>query len=131
MIIQEKKHLIEQLHLRMFAEVQDYAIILLDVNGTILSWNVGARQITGYSENEILGQNSRKFYVPLDRQANLPEKLTALAMKEGRASHIGRRLRKDGSVFWGSINITALHDGEGKVIGFTKITRELRDHETS
>lgn len=113
----------------MIAEIQDYAIILLDIDGTILSWNKGAEKIKGYKENEILNQNFRLFYMPQDRQALLPEQLIELAIKEGRARHIGRRLRKDGTIFWGSILITALHDEDGEVIGFTKLTKELSDDE--
>lgn len=125
----EKKDLLEMLHKKMIAEVQDYAIILLDADGTILSWNKGAEKIKGYKESEILGQNFRLFYMPQDRQAGLPEQLIDLAKREGRARHIGRRLKKDGTVFWGSILITALHDDNNEVIGFTKLTRELSDSE--
>src|SRR3954465_11226613 len=106
----EKKELLEQLHKKMIAEIQDYAIILMDIDGTILSWNKGAEKIKGYKEQEILGQNFRLFYMPQDRQALLPEQLIDLASREGRATHIGRRLKKDGTIFWGSILITALHD---------------------
>lgn len=115
----------------MIAEIQDYAIILMDLDGTILSWNMGAEKIKGYKEHEILGQNFRIFYMPQDRQHGLPEQLIDLAIKEGRARHIGRRLRKDGTIFWGSILITALHDDNGEVIGFTKLTKELTGNETS
>ena len=93
------------------------------------SWNAGAEKIKGYKEQEIIGQNFRLFYMPQDRQFGLPEQLIELAKKEGRARHIGRRVRKDGSLFWGSILITALHDDDGEVIGFTKLTKELSDHE--
>jgi len=55
----------------MIAGIQDYAIILLDIDGTILSWNLGAKKIKGYEEAEILGQNFRIFYMPQDRQAGL------------------------------------------------------------
>lgn len=113
----------------MIAEIQDYAIILLDLDGTILSWNKGVEKIKGYKEHEILGQNFRIFYLPQDRQAGLPEQLIDMARKEGRARHIGRRLRRDGTIFWGSILITALHDEQGAIIGFTKLTKELADHE--
>ena len=113
----------------MISEIQDYAIILLDIDGTILSWNKGAEKIKGYKENEILDQNFRIFYMPQDRQAGLPEQLIEHAKKEGRARHVGRRLRKDGTIFWGSILITALHDENGNVIGFTKLTKELTDNE--
>ena len=130
-MIMEKKYVLEKLHQKMIAEIQDYAIILLDIDGTILSWNKGAEKIKGYKESEILGQNFRLFYMPQDRQNGLPEQLIDLAKKEGRARHIGRRLKKDGTIFWGSILITALHDDDGEVIGFTKLTRELQDNETS
>ena len=113
----------------MIAEIQDYAIVLLDVDGTILTWNKGVEQIKGYKAEEIIGQNFNIFYMPRDRQEGLPQKLLELAIREGRARHVGRRVRKDGSVFWGSILITAIHDDENNVMGFTKLTRELRDHE--
>ena len=124
-----KKEKLERLHKRMVEEVQDYSIILLDIDGTILSWNKGAEQIKGYAPDEILGQNFSIFYLPSDRQEGLSEKILDLAKKEGRARHVGRRVRKDGTVFWGSIVITALHDDENNVVGFTKLTRELRDNE--
>jgi PAS domain S-box-containing protein len=121
----DKKDILEQLHKKMIAEIQDYAIILLDIDGTILTWNLGAEKIKGYKEAEILGQNFRIFYSPQDRQAGLPEQLLDLAAREGRASHIGRRLKKGGQIFWGRILITALHDDNGDVIGFTKLTSEV------
>ena len=124
-----KTEKLQQLHQQMIREIQDYAIILLDAEGTILTWNKGAESIKGYKEHEIVGQNFRIFYLPGDREEKLPEKLIDLAIKEGRARHIGRRVRKDGSTFWGSILITALHDEEGEVIGFTKLTKELGENE--
>lgn len=124
-----KTERLEQLHKKMITEIQDYAIILLDIDGTILTWNKGAQQIKGYKEDEILGQNFRLFYLPGDREARLPEQLVDLAIREGRARHIGKRVRKDGTTFWGSILITALHDDNGDVIGFTKLTKELGDNE--
>ena len=125
----EQKEILEKLHQRMIAEIQDYAIILMDAEGTILTWNKGAEKIKGYKEHEILGQNFRIFYMPQDRQAGLPEQLIELAKKEGRARHIGRRVKKDGTIFWGSILITALHDDDGEVIGFTKLTQEVSDNQ--
>ena len=123
----DKKDILEKLHEKMVAEIQDYAIILMDIDGTILSWNIGAEKIKGYKAKEIIGQNFRIFYMPQDRQAGLPEQLIAQAMKEGRARHIGRRVKKDGQIFWGSILITALHDDDGNVIGFTKLTSEITE----
>ena len=97
----DKKVVLEMLHKRMIAEIQDYAIILMDIDGTILTWNMGAQLIKGYIAEEILGQNFRIFYLPQDRQVGLPEQLIEHAKKEGRARHIGRRLRKDGTIFLG------------------------------
>jgi len=128
-MITKKKEELEELHRVMIDEIQDVAIILLDRDGTILSWNKGAQLIKGYTEQEIIGQNFNIFYMPADRQARLPENLLALAIKEGRAKHIGRRVRKDGTIFWGSILITALHNKNNEVIGFTKLTQELREGE--
>ena len=125
------KKLLEQLHRKMIEEIQDYAIILLDLDGTILTWNKGVEKIKGYKAHEIIGKNFRIFYLPRDREEGLPEKLLEHAKKEGRAKHIGRRVKKDGTTFWGSILITALHDDDGNVLGFTKLTKELMDHEIS
>ncbi|MFL5773086.1 MAG: PAS domain-containing protein [Flavisolibacter sp.] len=126
-----KKAQLEDLQRKMIEQVQDYAIILLDIDGTILTWNKGVEKIKGYKRNEIIGQNFRIFYLPRDRQEGLPEKLIEHAKKEGRAKHIGKRVRKDGTTFWGSILITALHDDDGNVVGFTKLTKELMDNEIS
>jgi len=124
-----KREKLEQLHRKMLEEVQDYAIILLDLDGTILTWNKGVEQIKGYKADEIIGQNFSIFYLPRDRQEGLPQKLIELATREGSAKHIGRRVRKDGTVFWGSISITAIHDENNHVVGFTKLTRKLGDNE--
>jgi PAS domain S-box-containing protein len=121
----DKKLKLEMLHKKMIEEVQDFAIILLDKDGTILSWNKGVEKIKGYKDDEIVGQHFRIFYMPGDRQERLPEKLLDVATREGKAKHVGKRVRKDGTTFWGSILITALHDENDNVIGFTKLTREL------
>jgi PAS domain S-box-containing protein len=123
----DRKELLRELHRKMIEEVQDYAIVLLDDEGNVLTWNKGVEMIKGYTEEEIVGKNFRIFYLPEDRAAGLPEHLLDLAKKEGHARHIGRRLRKDGSTFWGSISITALHDDTGRVMGFTKLTKEIHD----
>jgi PAS domain S-box-containing protein len=125
----DKRSRLEHLHRKMIEEIQDYAIVLLDLDGTVLTWNKGVESIKGYKADEIIGQNFRIFYLPRDREEMLPEKLLALATSEGRAKHIGRRVRKDGKTFWGSIVITALHDDEGNVVGFTKLTKELQGNE--
>ncbi len=117
----------EEKYHRMTEEVQDYAIILLDKEGVILNWNNGVRKIKGYNEKEIIGKNFRIFYLPEDLESQLPEKLISEAIETGRAMNEGWRLRKDGSTFWGSIVITALHDKKDNVIGFSKVTRDLTE----
>jgi PAS domain S-box-containing protein len=118
---------IEERYHRMVAEVQDYAILYLNREGIIENWNEGAQRIKGYKEKEIIGKNFRVFYTESDRKNKLPEKLLAQAVKTGKANHEGWRVRKDGSVFWGNILITALHDEKNNVIGFSKVTRDLTD----
>lgn len=115
----------EERYARMVAEVQDYAIILLDSNGIIKNWNAGAEKIKGYKAEEIIGQRFDRFYSDADRESGLPYQLLGIATREGRATHEGWRIRKDGTRFWGGIIITALHDPQGNVIGFTKVTRDL------
>jgi len=115
----------EERYHKMIDEVQEYAILLLDINGNILNWNKGAQRIKGYTEKEIIGKNFRIFYLPEDREAGVPEKLIKQATEKGKAALEGWRLRKNGEQFWGSIVITALHDEQGNIIGFSKVTRDL------
>jgi PAS domain S-box-containing protein len=112
---------------KMVAEVEDYAFILLDPTGVILNWNKGAEKIKGYSKEEIIGKHFSIFYTPEDRVQTLPETLINEARLKGRALHEGWRIRKDGTKFWGNIVITALHNDEGGVIGFSKVTRDLSE----
>jgi PAS domain S-box-containing protein len=111
----------------MVAEVEDYAIILLSKEGLIQNWNKGAEKIKGYSEQEIVGQHFRKFYLPEDQKSQLPERLIRIAEVNGKAGSEGWRVKKDGSRFWGSISITAIHDSSGRVVGFVKVTRDLTE----
>ena len=117
----------EERYHRMIAEVEDYAIILLDTDGTIINWNNGAELIKGYKPSEILGKNFRIFYTEEDRAKKLPEELLQRAATEGKATHEGWRVRKDGTRFWGSIVITALHNTNGEIMGFSKVTRDLTE----
>lgn len=117
----------EERYHKMVEEVQDYAIILLDIDGNILNWNNGAERIKGYKASEILGKNFRKFYSAEDLAQRLPERLLSKAINEGKAVQEGWRIRKDGSRFWGSITITALHDSHNNTIGFSKVTRDLTE----
>ena len=115
----------EERYHRMILEVQDYAIILLDKDGVIENWNTGAEKIKGYTAIEAIGQSFKMFYTPQDRKKKLPDQLIRKAKMEGRAVHEGWRLRKDGSLFWGSVVLTALHNDANDVIAFSKVTRDL------
>jgi PAS domain S-box-containing protein len=115
--------------LRLFQQItesiSEHSIVLLDEHGTILTWNRGAEKIKGYKADEIIGQHIRIFYLPEDRQIKLPETLLKEATEKGRAYFVGRRIRKNGAIFWGRIEITAIKDVNGKVIGFTKLASEF------
>jgi PAS domain S-box-containing protein len=115
----------EELYFRMINEVEDYAILRLSPEGIIENWNTGAEKIKGYAAGEIIGKHFRIFYSAEDQESHLPETLIHKAFEEGKAAHEGWRVRKDKSRFWGSILITALHDAAGKVVGFSKVTRDL------
>ena len=117
----------EERYHKMIEEVQDYAIIMLNENGNIQNWNAGAEKIKGYTAKEIIGKNFRIFYPDYDREKNFPENLLEYARINGRATHEGWRLRKDGTKFWGSIVITTLHRSDGSILGFTKVTRDLTE----
>lgn len=117
----------EERYHKMIEEVEDYAIILLSKEGIVQNWNKGAQKIKGYKEEEIVGKSFEEFYLPNDRQQGLPLQLLRRATEQGKAIHEGWRRRKDGSAFWGSIVLTALHDDENKVIAFSKVTRDLTE----
>ena len=107
--------------------VTDYAIFMLDRQGRVTNWNAGAQRIKGYAPDEIIGQHFSTFYLPQDREAGLPQKGLAAALKEGRWEHEGLRVRKDGSTFWAHVIIDAIRDDDGEVIGFAKITRDITE----
>ena len=117
----------EERYHKMIEEVEDYAIILLDTNGIIQNWNKGAEKIKGYKEEEIIGKSFTIFYSKQDQATGLALKLLNEAKINGKAIHEGWRMRKDGTAFWGSIVLTALHDDQDKIIGFSKVTRDLTE----
>ena len=116
----------ERYHL-MVEEVQDYAILYLDRQGTVENWNLGAEKIKGYKAEEIIRKNFSKFYTKEDRKNNLPQKLLNVAIEKGKSSHEGWRVRKNGTYFWASSVITAVHNKKGHVIGFSKVTHDLSE----
>jgi PAS domain S-box-containing protein len=110
----------------LVASVKDYAIFMLDPQGNILTWNDGARRIKGYEASEIIGQHFSKFYTRDAVERLHPQKELEIAIAEGRYEEEGPRVRKDGTIFWANVVITALYDGN-KLIGFGKVTRDLTE----
>lgn len=108
-------------------EISDYAIIQMDATGSILDWNNGAERISGYTLEEITGKNFRIFYTSEDIYDLKPERLLRCVRKEGRAYDEGWRIRKDGTIFWGSITATPPKNPEGNTICYTIIIRDLSD----
>jgi len=116
----------ERYHL-MVEEVQDYAIIYLNREGIVENWNSGAEKIKGYVAHEIVGKSFSSFYTEQDRSNGLPMTLLNKALKQGRATQEGWRVKKDGSIFWASVVITAVHNDKREVIGFSKVTHDLTE----
>jgi PAS domain S-box-containing protein len=108
-------------------QVSDYAIIALDPQGTVVSWNIGAERMKGYRADEIIGRHFSVFYAPDDRRAGLPARLLGEARQHGHVRHAGWRVRQDGTRFWTEVSITALHDDSGRLTGFAKVTRDRSD----
>jgi two-component system, NtrC family, sensor kinase len=107
--------------------VRDYAIFALDPNGHIVTWNRGAESLKGYQAQEIIGQHIQRFYTMADRQADKPFQLLKQAREQGRVEDEGWRVRKDGSLFWADVIITALIDEKGVLQGYAKVTRDLTE----
>jgi PAS domain S-box-containing protein len=131
--ISERKRAEEELRLKeerfrlMVSEIKDYAIFMLDPDGKVISWNAGAERIKGYSSEEILGQHFSRFYPADDLNKDRAAAELKFAAKEGRIEDEGWRVRKDGSLFWANVVITALRDEGGRLLGFVKVTRDISE----
>jgi len=117
---EERFHLLTQ-------SVVDYAILLLDPEGRIASWNRGAERIKGWTPEEILGRHFSRFYPAADVEAGKPAAELEVAAAQGRFEEEGWRLRKDGTRFWASVVITAIRDASGALVGYGKVTRDLTE----
>ncbi|MCM2353501.1 MAG: PAS domain-containing sensor histidine kinase [Pseudobdellovibrio sp.] len=111
----------------MFEGVKDYAMIMLDINGCVTSWNEGARRIKGYEASEIIGKYYSIFFTEQDIQMGKCEYELKEAMETGRYEEESWLLRKDGTRFWASVLITAIREKHGKIVGFSKVTRDITD----
>jgi len=112
--------------------VRDCAIFMLDAQGHVLTWNIGAERIEGYRADEVIGSHFSLFYPPDALARRVPEHELEMAERNGAFEDEGWRMRKDGSLFWANVVITALRDASGRLLGFAKITRDQtqrRNHE--
>lgn len=109
--------------------VTDYAIYMLDPEGIVASWNAGAQRIKGYTPDEIMGAHFSTFYPDEDRAAGEPQRALETARRQGRFAAEGWRMRKGGVRFRASVVLDAIHDDDGKLIGFAKITRDITERE--
>ncbi|MGE5619513.1 MAG: PAS domain S-box protein [Sphingomonadaceae bacterium] len=104
-----------------------YAIFMLDPQGRVASWGTGAERVNGYLAEEVLGQPVSIFYTVEDIEAGRPERELAAAAEEGRCEKQGWRVRRDGSRFWADTVTTALHDAEGRLRGYSSVTRDVTE----
>jgi len=111
----------------LVASVKDYAIFVLDPTGHVASWNPGAERLKGYKASEIIGQHFSRFYPEVDVRAGKCEMELTVAQQVGRFEDEGWRIRKDGTRFWANVVITPVHDSDGVLIGFAKVTRDLSE----
>ncbi len=105
--------------------VTDYAIVMLDPEGRINSWNEGAELIHGYKAGEVIGKHFAIIYPEEDLRRGKPAWELEVASRTGRFEDHGWRVRKDGTRFWANVIVTALHDGDGRPCGFGKVTRDI------
>lgn len=111
--------------------IRDYSVFMLDPEGYILTWNDGAKQINGYNSSEIIGKHFSIFYIQEDLDAKKHEMELRTASSTGKYEEEGWRVRKNGTVYWASIVLSALFNEQNKLIGFSKVTRDLTDRRES
>jgi rsbT co-antagonist protein RsbR len=121
----------EETYRLLVDSVKDYAIIMVNPQGIVSSWNEGAHRIKGYTADEIIGKHLSVFYTPEDIRNGKTEKELAIAAKEGRFEDDGWRVRKGGSKFWANVVITALYNEDGNLRGFAKVTRDMTERKAA
>ncbi len=107
--------------------VQDCAICMLDTEGRVTSWNAGAQNLLGYRAEEIIGQSIERFFLPEEAALGRPSEELRRAILHRRTEERGWRVRKDRTRFWAEVSVAALYDGEGRLRGFSKVTRDLSE----
>ena len=127
-----RHHRVDAERFRLLVEsVSDYAIYMLDPEGIITTWNAGAQRFKGYTADEIIGQHFSRFYTEEDRRSGLPARALATAAGEGHFEQESWRVRKDGTRMWAHVVIDPIRDGDGGLIGFAKITRDISERKAA
>jgi PAS domain S-box-containing protein len=117
----------EDIYRKAIEDIRDYAIFMVDSDGIVTDWNQGAQHILGYREEEIVGRDAAKFFTLEDRSKDVPKKEMETAATSGRAEDERWHVRKDGSRFWASGMVTPVRDPTGKLIGFSKVMRDMTE----
>src|SRR5690606_1892895 len=112
---------------KMFEGIKDYAVVMLNPDGTIATWNEGARRINGWEADEVIGKYFSIFHVEQDIQMGKCQYELNEALETGRFEEEGWRRRKDGTKFWASVLITTLWGNDGELMGFSEVTRDMTD----
>lgn len=124
---EERLRMSEERFRLLVSAVRDYAIFMLDPTGRVATWNEGAQQLKGYKPEEIIGQHLAKFYPEEEVRAGKPDLELKVATQTGRFEDEGWRIRKDGTRFWANVVLTAIKNADGKILGFTKVTRDMTE----
>ena len=111
--------------------IKDYAVFLLDAEGHVTTWNLGAQRIKGYQASEIIGEHFSRFYTAEDVKADVPAKALRTALNDGRYEKEGWRIRKDGTRFWADVVITPVRGAGAEAAGFVKVTRDLTERKVA
>ncbi len=114
----------EEIFSLLVSSVRDYAIFMISPDGDVMTWNEGAQRINGYTAEDVIGKHFSLFYTRESQKRKHPHKELEIARAEGRYEEEGWRVRKDGSLIWANVVITAVYDN-GKLLGFAKVTRDL------
>jgi PAS domain S-box-containing protein len=112
---------------RMVETIRDYAVFLLDPEGHVVSWNTGAERIKGYKPQDIIGRHFSAFYPQSAIDKRWPQHELETAARLGHFEDEGWRVRKDGTMFWANVVITAIRNEDGQLLGFSKVTRDLTE----
>ncbi|MEK7877862.1 MAG: PAS domain S-box protein [Pseudomonadota bacterium] len=125
--VEEQLRWTEESFRLMVESVTDYAIVMLDPGGRVVSWNAGAQRIKGYRAEEIVGQHFSRFYPRQDIERGAPQRDLDAATANGRFEDEGWRVRKDGSTFWANVVFTGIRDPAGNLRGYAQLTRDLTE----